>query len=192
MSVIRTFIAVETSEETRSRAASLCDRLRTSGMRVTWTRPENMHLTLKFLGDTEEALLANVKETVANVAASLGPFSVRFRGAGAFPDARRPQTLWIGVSDGQDSLVELATRIDDALHALGIPREKRRFTPHLTIGRVRSGSAAEQKSLGDMIRKHAEFDAATAEIRQVLVMASQLSPAGATYEVQSTAPLHGV
>ena len=189
MSVIRTFIAVETSEETRSRASSLCNSLRTSGARITWTRPENMHLTLKFLGDTEEELLAHVKESVAAAAARIAPFSVRFRGAGAFPDARRPQTLWIGVSEGQDSIGQLAMRIDDALHALGIPREKREFTPHLTIGRVRSGSTAEKKSLSDLIRKHAEFDAATTEIRQVLVMASYLSPAGPTYEVQSTAPL---
>jgi 2'-5' RNA ligase len=148
-----------------------------------------MHLTLKFLGDTEETLLAQVKESVATAAASISQFSLRFRGAGAFPDARRPQTLWIGLSEGQDSLGELAIRIDDALRALGIPREKREFTPHLTIGRVRSGSAAEKKSLSDLIRKHAEFDAATAVIRQVLVMASYLSPAGPTYEVQSAAPL---
>ena len=94
--MIRTFIAVEVSNEVRQRAVELIEHLRTSGAKISWTKPHNMHLTLKFLGDTPEERLAEVGQAVVSAAVETPAFALRLQGVGVFPDARRPQTLWVG------------------------------------------------------------------------------------------------
>ena len=188
MNKIRTFIAVEVSPTVLRRAADLIERLQASDVQVKWVNPSNMHLTLKFLGDVAEAELPAVCRAVDQAATPLQLFEISLVGAGAFPDLRRPRTVWIGVDRGADALCRLQAALDKSLKKLGFPKERRRFHPHLTIGRIRQSGAAASL-LGDRIRELEQFDAAGATIDSVVVFASHLAKTGPTYEVLSRAPL---
>jgi 2'-5' RNA ligase len=188
MKRIRTFVAVELSAAIIGRAADLVERLQRCDARVKWVDPANMHLTLKFLGDVPESEIASVCHAVTEAAASHEPFTISAVGAGAFPDARRPRTLWIGIERGADQLCKLQKSVDRALREIGFPKEGRQFHPHLTIGRLRQGGPPASE-MGELVRELGSFDAGTAKIDQVVVFASYLSKAGPTYEALGRARL---
>ena len=112
---------------------------------INWSKPDTWHLTLKFLGETEEARIPAVKAALGAV--DFSAFPLRARGAGAFPDARRPKVLWLGLAEGGEQAATLAGAIEDALAAIGIPRERKRFRPHLTLGRVRKPAPGDWDTL---------------------------------------------
>jgi 2'-5' RNA ligase len=190
MSKIRTFIAVAVSAEVRERASDLVERLRASGADVNWVRPENMHLTLKFLGDVVDSQLGDVCSAVARAAARVAPFEATCRGAGAFPDVRRPRTIWIGVERGAQEMVALHAAIEAALAPAGFPNDHRPYHPHLTIGRLRR-SGRGQHRLSELIERNSEFQAAAARVAEAVVFSSVLQKAGPTYDVLARAPLKG-
>jgi RNA 2',3'-cyclic 3'-phosphodiesterase len=188
---IRTFIAIEVGNDVKARAADLIKRLKKAEANVRWVEPQNMHLTLKFLGDVPNVEAPDICRHVAEAVADLEPFEIEFQGASAFPHAERPKTLWIGVAPGEgfDRLEKLSLAIEERLHAaMGFPRERRRFHPHLTIGRVTSFDAT-QRALGELVAAQADFDAAVSEVEEVLVFASYLDKAGPTYNVMGRAEL---
>ena len=117
MSRIRTFVAVEVSSETRARAALLIERLQASQAQASWTRPENIHLSLKFLGDVEDRDIPDVCRAVARAVDQTGPMSLDIRGLGAFPGMERPRTVWLGVGEGpgRDWIVALQKRVEAEL-----------------------------------------------------------------------------
>ncbi|MCL4201077.1 MAG: RNA 2',3'-cyclic phosphodiesterase [Pirellulaceae bacterium] len=207
MNKIRTFVAVEISEAVRRRAARLIDLLRSGGGDVKWVEPENMHLTLQFLGDVEQADVPAVCQAVERAAAGFPPFEISLLGAGAFPHLGRPSTIWIGVvdavkesaqtpvaprghGDGAKDLVALQRAVQRALKPLGFPPERRAFHPHLTIGRIRRGGAAPP-SLVHCLREQQAFDAGSTTIDQVVVFASYLERSGPTYQAMSRIVLAG-
>ena len=160
MARLRTFVALELSGGVKSRARQLVDRLRISDATISWVQPENMHLTLKFLGDVPETETPDVCRCVANAAAQIEPFEIVFRGAGAFPSASHPRSLWIGVENGAEYLLELQAAIEEALHKeLGFAKEHRRFQPHLTVGRVKHAGNDGGTRLKELIEQNADFDA---------------------------------
>jgi len=103
--------------------------------RVNWTRPGNWHLTLKFLGDTEAARIPAVIDALATI--DRPAFTLQAGGAGAFPNAKHPRVLWLGLIQGAQQCEALAEAVNDALEAVDTPREKKRFRPHLTLGRIK-------------------------------------------------------
>ena len=109
---------------------------------VNWVEPHNLHLTLKFLGDVHQQEIVRVCQAMARGAAEVKPFELDVRGAGAFPNAARPRTVWLGAGDGAEPMVVLHDRVEAALAKLGYREEHRRFQPHLTIGRVRGAGPA--------------------------------------------------
>jgi RNA 2',3'-cyclic 3'-phosphodiesterase len=185
---IRTFIAVELSPAVVARAVSLVELLRPAGTDVKWVESQNMHLTLKFLGDVREEDTVDVCRVVTKTAAEFEPFEIALGGAGAFPNSRRPRTLWIGVEQGVKELTNLQTAVERALAKRGFPKEGRAFHPHLTIGRVREGGPA-MAELGQLIDGQAEFAAGASTVRELVVFASYLSKTGPTYEPLARAPL---
>jgi len=187
---IRTFVAVELSPAVVAQAVSLVELLRPAGADCKWVESQNMHLTLKFLGDVREEDTADVCRVVTKAAAEFEPFEITLGGAGAFPNARRPRTLWIGVTQGEKELVRLQTAIERVLAKRGFPKEHRAFHPHLTIGRVREGGPATAE-LGQRIEAQADFAAGTSTVREVVVVASYLSSTGPTYEPLGRAALGG-
>jgi 2'-5' RNA ligase len=181
MATLRTFVAVELNPRVRSRAADLAERLRATQVKASWTKPDNMHLTLKFLGDTDEGRIADIAKHLLDATLEQQPFTIHVAGAGAFPDTRRPRTVWIGVQEGRQEICDLANRVEAALTRLGVRREKRPFAPHLTIARVR-GSGPAQSELGQAVAAQRNFDAGTTMVEEVVLFASHLEPSGARYE----------
>jgi len=187
---VRTFVAVEISAENRKAAERLIKSLRSAGADVKWVVPDNLHLTLKFLGNVPAERLPEVCGAVEEAAKRQAPFTLGLCGAGAFPNAARPRVIWLGVREGTEPIVALAEAVEGALERLGFRREGRKFHPHLTLGRVRRsgpGTAALARLLGE----HADFDAGRVEIQQTVVFSSQLTRSGPIYEPLAHAPLDG-
>ena len=187
---IRTFVAVEISSAVRRRAEELIEQLRGSPADVKWVEAQNLHLTLKFLGDVPSGEIARVCEAVQQGAGEAEPFELEVRGAGAFPNARRPRTLWLGSGDGEEEMVALHGHLEGPLKKLGFRGEHRRFHPHLTIGRVRRGGPGVAQ-LGQLLQQHADFIAGRVQVSEVVVFSSQLDRTGPTYEPLSRAKLGG-
>lgn len=185
---VRTFIAAEIPREVQDRAASLIARLQGSDAKVKWVRPEQLHWTLKFLGDVEleeiPAVCARVTEAVADIRA----FDVEAHGAGAFPDPRRPRTVWLGVSRGAEEMVELHAAVERSLVPLGFRAEGRKFRPHVTIGRVRN-SPVGIAELGRLITENADFDGGVSTVFEVVVFSSELHRDGPTHQPLAHIPL---
>jgi 2'-5' RNA ligase len=143
----RLFVAVPLSEPARLAVADVVDRIRAGepeGRGVRWVRLDGLHITLRFLGPTPEARVADVAAAVVSAAAGVAPFDIRIAGADAFPPVGRPRTLWLDLDRGVDDLAGLAARLDEALAGAGWERERRPFRAHLTLARadgVRAGPA---------------------------------------------------
>jgi RNA 2',3'-cyclic 3'-phosphodiesterase len=188
---VRTFVAVEIEEPIRHAAATLIEELRKVSAEVGWAAPHNMHLTVKFLGDVAAEKIPEVCQTVAQAVAEIEAFDLEIRGVGAFPNAGRPRTIWLGSGDGEAQLAELAKRVEKALSQLGFPREGRPFRGHLTLGRVRRpgpGLAA----LAPMLKQRADLEIGRSHVGEVVVFSSQLQRGGSVYDALSRTPLSGV
>lgn len=181
MNTTRTFVAVNVSPAVIEQATALIDRLRAAPTDVKWVEPHNMHISVRFLGDVRDADIPDVCRAVTEAVSAMQPFAISCRGAGAFPDAHRPRTIWLGVDQGLDELTGLQAAVEESLASVGFAKEGRVYHPHLTLGRVRSGGPA-LRDLGRLIRDHADFEAGTAAIEEVVVFASYLDRSGPTYQ----------
>jgi len=189
MSVVRAFVAIESSGGVASRAAALMDKLRAASANVTWVSPDNMHWTLKFLGDVNLTATAEICRVLNEAVSELPAFDVQVSGLGAFPNIERPRTIWLGVSEGEEVMAELADSIDRRLAALGYKPEGRRFKPHLTLGRVRGTKNIE--ALSALLQDKAEFQGGPMEIDEVSLYTSYLERQGPRYDVLCRAVLKG-
>jgi len=187
MTQVRTFVAIEATAVVRARAGELIALLRESGAGMRWVRPDAMHLTLKFLGDVEEGDLGDLCQAVVSAVARHSQFEVSFVGAGAFPRTVRPRTVWLGVRDGYDAVCALQASIESSLEEIGIEREGRRFSPHLTLGRAKHD--ASNRRLSDLIARSAEFDAGRMLVEEVVVFSSELRSDGPVHTPLAHAPL---
>ncbi len=146
---MRLFVAIELPEAVKAALVAAQDPLRRGGPPVKWVAPAAMHLTLLFLGETDPARLAAVGAAMRAALAGARPLRLRLGAAGAFPDARRPSTLWVDVGGDLAALGQIHSALAAALAPLGFPREQRAFRAHLTLGRVRrEATPAEQSRLG--------------------------------------------
>jgi len=183
---MRLFVAVNLSSEIRDRLTAAQDRLRRAQADVSWVRAENIHVTLKFLGETEEKRLERIRPALAEVARAGTPFSMEVSAVGSF-GGRIPRVVWVGVGDGAESLIQLAGRVEAALARVAFPKERRGFTAHLTLGRVRSPRNAEAL-LAALQEFHAE-KFGTLAATQFELMQSELRPTGSVYTVLDRFPL---
>jgi len=182
---IRAFVAVEAPPETQSAVAGLIARLRSarfseSPAKVTWVKPGQMHWTLKFLGDVSLLDAPSICAAVARGAAGMQSFDVEPRGVGAFPDLKRPRTIWLGMGDGSESMTALQASIEARLAEIGYRPEARRFRPHLTLGRVRGQSGLAE--LSERIATESDFAAGLTTVFDVTVLSSDLTREGPVYE----------
>lgn len=181
---MRAFIAVDI-EATRAMVQFL-DALRGTRARVRVVSPENVHITLKFLGETDDGLVPFLRDALAGAVEGEDPFTVTLHGSGAFPNARNPRVLWIGVRGG-DPLVRIAKHLERALQELGFERERRRFTPHLTVGRVKSRKDVE--GLTELLEAHGDERFGTQRVETLRLKRSELRPTGAVYHDVLRVPL---
>jgi 2'-5' RNA ligase len=187
---IRTFIAADIDRAIRERTVDLQDTLAGSGVPVRWVVPENLHVTLLFLGEVDERELISVCRTVETVCQAHVPFAMRIESTGAFPNNRRPKILWAGVGDGTAELTAIHDDLEPPLMELGCyRREDRPYTPHLTLGRVTGEEAADP--LATALAKHSKWRGGVVTVREILVMSSELGRDGPVYSLMSRAKLLG-
>lgn len=184
MQPIRTFIAIELNEVLHRALADTLARLQreTIARAIRWVVPTNIHLTLKFLGDVDATHLPALEGAVRRVCNDFAPFTLTIGGAGAFPNTRKPNVIWIGARGQVDVATRLAEQIDAACATLGFAREERAFTPHLTLGRVkRDASPSERQRIGALIAAAHIGDVGELRVERVAVMKSVLTPQGSVY-----------
>ena len=139
---MRCFIAIKLSKEVKEKVAYLQDKLRTLGLDAKWVEFENLHITLKFLGQVDKEL-SKIKDIVAGLSSLVEPFVLQLSGVGAFPDLRRPRILWLGISP-QNSPVKIIEYLEEELFKVGIAKEKRTPHPHITLARIKSPKNANR------------------------------------------------
>ena len=186
---MRCFTAIALSESWR---AALADWISTQSMRsrdVRWCAAEQLHITLTFLGEVEEADISDVCAAVVRASTEIAPFAVTLGGIGAFPSRGYPRVLWAGVDDPQRGAARWVSAAAGGFEGLGFPRDSRPYTPHITLARSRS--AAGGKLLQRVVTQAAPRVEDALEVREVVLYESRLGPAGAVYEVVARAPLGG-
>ena len=178
----RLFLALPLPEAVRSTLAAAAEPL----PGVNWTRPEQLHLTLRFVGNLEPRQADAMREHLRAV--RVAPFLLPIEGLGAFPPNRPPNVLWIGVGTGHPRLFQLRQRIDDAVLAAGVPLDVRTFHPHVTLARVTADGA---KPIAHWMHARREFAAPPFRVEAFELFASELRPGGAVHTLKERFPLTG-
>jgi 2'-5' RNA ligase len=175
---VRCFIAVDVEEPTLlDKIAGVQARLEQTGSDIKCVERENVHLTLKFLGDVRPGLIDEVVEAVSSL--RVEPFRMSIKGVGVFPNLRRPRVVWVGVTGGTQELKAAFDSLEPRIVGLGFKPESRRFSPHITIARVRSGRNRDR--LVEAVTGLRDADFGGAEIAHVKLKKSVLTPRGPIY-----------
>ena len=184
---MRTFIAIDLSADIKEKISDLIRRLKKLEPRnIGWVKEPGMHLTLKFMGEIDDAQAEQVKALMRVVCAAKS-FELTVRGTGYFPPkAKSPRVLWVGILE-QPALLDLQSRLDSGLEKLGFPRENRPFHPHLTLGRVKSPGGLS-RVLAEL-EKSVDFDFGAMTVKRIILMKSTLRPTGAEYAPLEEFPL---
>ena len=186
---MRLFIALDIDDVIRRRISRFVEGVSGFAPDARWVRPESLHVTLKFIGEQSESAIDSIKHALSDVHGSTS--EIQFRGYGFFPTPKSPRVFWIGLEAGPQ-LAALATLIDDRMPTLGIPKEDRAFSPHLTLARGAGGSGSPRRNKADAPNRifqrlqeklaalpPPEFGTMTA--REFFLYQSQLSPKGSKY-----------
>ena len=185
---MRIFVALDLDPVIRDRIQKFVEQVRTTAPDARWISPESLHVTLKFIGEQPDGEIAQVEASLRSIRAE--PFEVSVTGAGFFPTARTARVFWIGIEG--DALSQLAQAIEDSLARIGIPKEDRVFSPHLTLARTRGGSGAPGRRKGDKTNRefaklqqflstHPAPDFGTMTAREFFLYRSRLSSKGSQY-----------
>jgi 2'-5' RNA ligase len=180
---IRTFVAIELPSQIKAALSQLQGNLRTSkNASVKWVNPEGIHLTLKFLGNIDEAEVPALTKALSEAVRGVAPFSLQLGDPGAFPGNQAPRVVWVGVEGEIELLLTLHNNVDRVLTPLGFPPEKRAFSPHLTLGRVREeASPGERRRLGENIASLKTEAKLSFKVESLSLMRSKLTREGALY-----------
>ncbi|MFH1868524.1 MAG: RNA 2',3'-cyclic phosphodiesterase [Candidatus Omnitrophota bacterium] len=177
---MRTFIAIALTEEAHEELSSLQDSLRKSGADIKWVKPDHIHLTLKFLGEIDEEQAAEIKASIDETVKNQKPFDIHLAKIGAFPRIAFPKIVWVGIDEGSQGCMALAKSVEEAMQRLGFEKEKRPFSPHLTLGRVRS--LKNNSQLTSAVEKEKDFSSQTkVSINKITLFQSTLTPKGPIY-----------
>ncbi len=180
--ILRLFFGVLLPPDVQEEMAALQQRLAASGVRVKWVEPHNLHVTLKFLGEMQALVLRDLKLIGHKLAAEMPPWTARLQGLGAFPKLARPQTLWVGLGEGEEPMAHLGKRLNQKLeHEMIAAMDAKPFRPHCTLGRVKQETRL--RGLIDLVHRETEFASQPFRCDHFELMCSTLSAAGPTYEV---------
>ena len=181
---MRLFVAIEIPDEIRKAIAGLLKELRAAAPQVKWVRAESLHITLKFLGETETGKLEAIRNALSSLR-SEQPVTLEFRGLGFFPNEKRPRVFWAGM-ETSSNLKALAGTMDHSLHQLGFPLGDRPFTPHLTLARF--ASPGPPATLGAMARENESRTFGSMSASEFHLIESKLKPSGAEYTTLRSFP----
>ena len=176
----RVFIAIELPADVREQIIEHSDHLRRElpEVRASWTRAENLHLTLKFLGNIPVARISALSDATEAAVRIVSPFPLIISGSGIFPPRGRPNVLWIGIEDPSQKLHQLYSALEDGCAEAGFEREARTYHPHLTIARLRS-----QRGARGLAQRHKEMDFSqvTVTVSELVVFKSELRSEGSLH-----------
>ena len=186
----RVFCAVELPDEVRTRLEDHVSRLRKQlpDAAASWSRVENIHLTLKFFGNVAVDRIQKISQAAERAVKQISAFEIGVGETGVFPRASRPQVLWIGVSDPSGQLTALQDSFENECAAEGFPKENRAYRPHLTIARLRKPEGARRLAEAHLAM---QFEPVEVKVKELVVFRSELSPKGSKYTVISAADLRG-
>lgn len=187
IAAIRSFVAILLPPEIQARLGARIEGLRPLARRVSWVVPANLHLTLKFLGDVEEARTEAIAAALAGAAARMPAFEVVVRGLGAFPSAARPRVIWAGVTSDGGSLPSLARAVEEVLAAAGFPADPRGFSGHVTLGRIRV--PRRDAALGQVLAGAEGEVFGAFRVERISLMRSEPLPGGSRYTELAGLPL---
>ncbi len=177
---IRAFLALEITEELRKEIGLIQDLLKKTGADVKWVLPKNLHLTLKFLGETPLDTIEDITSGLKKTTREISSFTLSVEELGAFPAIGNPRIIWIGIKEGKDQTIELAARLEDVLGGLGFEKDKRPFSHHLTLGRKKSG--LNTYHLVKQLKTYRPSKKMLQEVTALHFIKSTLTPQGPVYE----------
>lgn len=190
----RLFISINLTPGLLARLTDLQNQLKRqlASQPLRWARPEGIHLTLKFLGDTETGQIEEIVRALTQTVEPHQSFDLSIGGLGCFPNQRKPSVLWVGVQDPDDHLRRLAASVDDAMAELGWKRENRPYTGHLTLARVKKyANNQDKQALSELLSAVEVADTlGVLPVQTIHLMRSQLQPDGAVYTSLITLPLN--
>lgn len=177
---MRVFIAIELPESLKKEISNIQKRMRDLPDKIKWVDHSSVHITLKFLGEVKEKALDSVFKATRDVAQRFQPFMVEIKGTGVFPNPDRPRVIWIGVGEGSDKLARMAQYLEEELSNRGFPRERKKWVPHLTIGRVKW--LINKEKIRRKVDEEKKTQAGQMKVEFISVMQSRLTPEGALYK----------
>jgi 2'-5' RNA ligase len=181
--LIRTFIAVPVPQQVLELQNYLKSTVSGKTGKIDWVRSDQLHLTLKFLGDTTESSIGRVQSTIKNITKETSPFDLKIQGTGCFPKVERPRVMWAGIEGAIKSLYDLLEMIQIKLDPLGFPKDIKPFHPHITLGRAKY----PQKRTPDISTfLNSNYDSIPFRIEKVQYISSELFPNGPIYTILST------
>lgn len=176
---IRAFVAIEIEKEIKNKLSKFLNQLKETDADVKWVTPENIHLTLKFIGNIEEIILPTLHKIINDATSSLSFFNMSIENVGAFPTLKKPRIIFVSAQDKGNNLLKIYERLDKGLEALGIKRESRNYVGHITLGRTRS-----QKNISKLINalnSGAVHSFGQEKVNYISLMQSELTPKGPIY-----------
>lgn len=179
MSKIRTFLAIELPKEIKDNLREVQNNLKSKGPQVKWVRSESIHLTLNFFGNIEENSIDDIFHAVNTVVPRFNPFHLEVRGVGVFPNISRPRVIWAGIEFERGTLDILHKELNTQLSRIGFEPDKREFTPHLTLGRVKT--LKEKRQLIERIERVKDHNLGSFHVDNLFLFKSDLQPTGAVY-----------
>ncbi len=184
---IRSFVAIELPAPIRQALAHLQTRIRETGLSAKWSVPENIHLTLQFLGDVSPAAIAEIGESMAATAAAFPAMELYGQSVGVFPGVKRARVLWTGVGGDTETLGRLQQDLADRLSGLGFEKEKRRFTGHFTLARFKG--RVDPETVISVTRQFGDFVTQAFVVDAIHLFESRLTPKGPVYSKLETCAL---
>jgi RNA 2',3'-cyclic 3'-phosphodiesterase len=178
--MIRSFLAFELPPEIKDQVRRISEDLKKSKLDVRWVKPDNIHLTVVFLGDVHEGDISAISREVEQVCFGFHPFDFSLKGLGLFPDRRRPRILWAGYEGDVERVSSLRDVLHERLVPVEIKEEKRQFKPHLTLGRFRNPGGVDAK-LDEILAKHEDLSSPTFQVSDLILFKSELKPQGPEY-----------
>lgn len=176
--VVRCFISIELDEYIKRKISELVDFLRKYEADIKWVEPENLHLTLKFLGNTQLEKIQIIKEVLTNISKKIFPFYIKIQGIGFFPNKKYPRVLWVGL-ENKEKIIDIQKKIEADMSKIGYKKEEREFDPHITIGRTRSFTKIS--NLLECLDDYKKYDFGTLFVDRINIMKSDLTSKGPIY-----------
>ena len=178
---MRTFVAIELDQTIKDTLSAFIQKLDTGGRNIKWVKPQGMHLTLKFLGEVPEDKISEIQSVLDRIVKDYSRFQLSLKGSGTFPPAARvPRVVWIGV-EKNELLQNVQARVENELYKIRFPKEKRKYHPHLTLGRVKGPENLQ--TVMETLNQNKETEFGKMTVNKLTFFKSTLKPTGAEYTI---------